>query len=356
MLTKIYISIPFIWGLAYVLRKNAEARGRKYNLFEILLVGMVMVLPVGLNEVLYVGENDRYMYVHYFLNVFPPDITMCRDALIQLFPEMGWGGLNVFIKYFVANDERIFIFLVCVICVLPVVYRFSKDFEKTELSLLLFVFYGSYLQSLNGMRQTCAVAVLICGYHLLVNGSIFQFMMVVLLAGSFHMSAFIFILLLPFRYVRIDGLIMKALIIVSGVGWLLYNPLVRFLCMMFPDSRYVQNYSTWLMGEVGRGANPIRVLWIIIPLGIAFLNREKIEKEEGFRFIFNLSVINVIIMLFASKTWILARFNIYFSMFGIYLIYWELKYLCQRRKYIWGYLGIVLFYGMYMLLNYESMG
>lgn len=346
MLTNKYLMLPVIFVLAYVIRLLSEEKKRKPTIPQILVLSIIMMIPVGFSEII----GDRYMYVHHFLNILPENPSMFLAPLVEYFPESGWEAFNMVIKYFIANDERVFVVWTSMFIILPVVYRFGKDLSLFELAVFLFMTFGTYQQSENGLRQACATAILVLGYHVLSEGNGVYYVLLVLLAASFHTSALIFLVLFPLRYLRVDGRMMKWIGGVSILLFVLYEPLVRVVCWLFAGSRYIDVYTSWLLDESGRGANPLRIVWVVLPLIIAYLNREKLEeKEKGFRFIVNLSLVNLIISLFATKMWIFARFCFYFSTFEIYLICWEIQYLFRGRKRLLAYWVTIGFYFVYML-------
>lgn len=340
--------IPIIFIFAYAIRFIWEEKRIKRKLLAVIVLSVIMVLPVGLSEI----QGDRANYVHHFLDFLPENPALFLEPVIQYFPESGWEAFNMIIKYFVANDGRVFVIVTSLFIILPVVYRFSKDIQLFEVAVFLFMCFGTYLQVENGLRQACATAILVLGYRVLTGKNWVCYFWLVLVAASFHVSALIFLILFPLRYIRVDGLFMKASAALSIVLFVLYNPFMRLVCWVFAGSRYVDIYTSWMLDDTSWGANPLRIIWIGLPLVIAYFNKEQLEKKEkGFRFIVNISVVNLIISLFATKTWIFARFCFYFSTFEIFLICWELQYLFRGRKKILAYWSTIVFYYMYFGLN-----
>ena len=74
----------------------------------------------------------------------------------------------------------------------------------------------------------------------------------------------------------------------------------------------------------------------------------------------NFSVINVIAILLATRYWIYARFNMYFSLYMILLLIWCIKYLFDERneKIIYlmcmGFYALYYYYEMHISLGYGA--
>lgn len=348
MLTNKYLMLPVIFSLAYVIRLFAEEKKRRPTLWQVIVLSIIMMIPVGFSDI----QGDRFNYVHHFLDILPGQVNMFFVPMMEYFPESGWEAWNMFVKCFIANDGRVFVVLTSLVIIFPVMYRFSRELPFLELATFLFMTFGTYKQAENGLRQACATAILVLGYRVLVEGKFLSYFLLVLLATSFHTSALIFLVLFPLRYLRVDGRIMKWLGGTALVLFVLYEPLIKIVCWLFAGSRYIDIYTSWLMDENSWGANPLRIVWIILPLLLAYLNKEILEeKEKGFRFIVNLSLINFVVSLFAIKTWIFARFCFYFSTFEIFLICWEIQYLFQGRKRMLAYWGTVGLYFIYYFFD-----
>ena len=348
MLTNKYIMIPIIFVLAYMIRFIWEEKRISRKFLTVIVLSIIMVLPVGMSEI----QGDRANYVHHFLNFLPESPALFLEPLIQYFPESGWEAFNMIIKYFVANNGRVFVIATSLFIILPVIYRFSKDIQLFEIAVFIFMCFGTYPQAENGLRQACATAILVFGYRILTEKNVLSYLILVLVAATFHVSALIFLILFPLRYIRVDGMFMKVSAILSVLLFVFYHPFMRLVCWAFAGNRYVDIYTSWMLDDTSWGANPLRLIWIAIPLVLAYFNKERLEdKEKGFRFIVNISFVNLIISLFATKTWIFARFCFYFSTFEIFLICWELQYLFHGRKQILAYWCTIVFYYMYFGLN-----
>ena len=62
----------------------------------------------------------------------------------------------------------------------------------------------------------------------------------------------------------------------------------------------------------------LRVLVMSVPVVLSYLGKDYLRgKEKYYNIIVNFSVINLIAILLATKFWIYARFNMYFSVYMI---------------------------------------
>ena len=105
--------------------------------------------------------------------------------------------------------------------------------------------------------------------------------------------------------------------------------------------------------STGAGANMIRVIVMAVPVVLSYLGRDFLNgRERYYNIIVNFSVINLIFILLATKFWIYARFNMYFSLYMIILLTWIVCYMFygRNRKIIY-----LICMGLYLVYYYYEM-
>lgn len=120
------------------------------------------------------------------------------------------------------------------------------------------------------------------------------------------------------------------------------------------------NYKEVLI-SAGAGANMVRVFVMAVPVVLSYLGKDFLRgKEKYYNIMVNFSVINVIAILLATRYWIYARFNMYFSLYMILLLIWCIKYLFDERneKIIYlmcmGFYALYYYYEMHISLGYGA--
>jgi transmembrane protein EpsG len=308
----------------------------KPNKFLMFGAMLSLVLISGLRS----NIGDTYFYKHiYELN----DFTW---SYIKEQKDIGFGVLQKILKMY-SEDPQILIIttaLITNVLIVLVLYSYSK---MIELSLYVYITGGLFLVSMNGIRQVLAAAIIFTATKFLIEGNWKKYILIILLASTFHQSALIFI---PIYFLVRFKAWSKAtflLIFASVIITLLFDQFSALLFSGIKDTQY-GHYENFAEG----GANILRVAVNILPLVIAFLGREKLRKIlPKSDFIVNMSIIGAVFMIISTQNWIFARFSIYFDLYQLILISWLVK-LFRKQDEWFVYYGILIWYGIYFF--YEN--
>lgn len=174
---------------------------------------------VGISDML--GGYDRYIYGELFddlADIRQEGRNVLTAYIFQQYPtELGYAYLNILISYFTAN-RYIFIFVVTLLIYLLYyinIKRYSSDYRIALLLFfgLLFFFTFTYL------RQMIGVGIAGLSFKFIYERKLWKFVIVVLIAASFHNSALI---LLPIYFIPIKkysiGAIMVLMILCLLIG------------------------------------------------------------------------------------------------------------------------------------------
>ena len=83
---------------------------------------------------------------------------------------------------------------------------------------------------------------------------------------------------------------------------------------------------------------------------------EKMLAKPEYNLVVNMSCLNLVFILLATKYWIYARLNMYFSLYSIILLCWCVKYVYRRYSQLL-YAGSIVAYGIYYWYEmYISLG
>lgn len=217
-------------------------------------------------------------------------------------------------------------------------------------SFFLYITMGCYVFNMAAIMQCTATAIILIALDRLIEGKKVRFVLLVLLATTFHTYAFMFILtpLLFFTpwskktYWMLGGFLLVGLMLPQLLG------LVVTLTSAMGEG-YTANSFT------GAGVNIFRFLVVSVPVVLSFQTRKRIEKEANRTdmFILNLSMLNAEIMfvaLFGTANYF-ARLANYFLMFQTITLPWLLKFFPKSTRQILT-VCMVLCYCLYFY--YES--
>ncbi|NMH75289.1 EpsG family protein [Bacillus sp. RO2] len=339
-MTVLYLNLVTVFSLSWIARyfsTPAMATSLnspievKPNRYLTMLAMITLVLVSGLRT----NIGDTFFYRHAF------EVQDFTWEFVLSEKDIGFGLLQMLLKY-LSEDPQILILVTALITNLLIVMVIYKYSRLIELSLFVYITSGLFLVSMNGIRQFLAAAIIFAATKYVMDGSWIKFIVMVLLASTFHQSALI---LIPIYFlVRRKAwtkstftLLVLAMIVVVG-----YNQFSSILFSALENTQY-GHYSEFSEG----GASILRVVVYAAPLFIAYLGREKLRNIfPNSDYIVNLCILNLIFMIIASQNWIFARFTIYFGLYNLILITWIVKLVKERdQKFL--YYGIFIFYLAY---------
>lgn len=311
---------------------------------------IALALFVGCSDML--GGFDRYIYGEMFDEV--ADIRRSGQNPLTAFifeqypTELGYAYLNILLSYITAN-RYIFIFIVTLI--IYVLYyvnirRYSEDYKVALLLFfgLLFFFTFTYL------RQMIGVGIAGLSYKFIYERKLWKFVIVVLIAASFHNSALI---LLPVYFIPIKkysmGAIMVLMILcllvgVSGVSSSLFEAYSSTSGLEERTTQYIEDTSgfrvaylleavffLWLIlgnyGSIGKDKQQIALLNVALTFCATLLLFIRSENGGRLGWFFIMALVATLTTIFSqSYKNILNRTLVFFVVFFLYI----------RIVFIWG--------------------
>jgi|CeladaMinimDraft_18_1061708.scaffolds.fasta_scaffold01159_3 transmembrane protein EpsG len=310
---------------------DGAAQALRPNKLLVAAAAASFVLVSGLRS--NIGDTPFYMYNYYLLN---PTFEGFRFE-----GDFGFSILSILLKK-LTPDPQALIFVTALVTNVLIVWGLYRYSRLIEVSLFLYITTGMFTVSMNGIRQFLAAAILFAGTHWLIKGDWRRYFPLVLLAATFHNTA---IIMLIFYFLVRKRAWTRATVLLSAFALLVavgYDQFFGILLQLIEGSKYT------VYGEFDEGgANVIRVAIAGIPLLIAFLGRHKLRRiwPESDVFV-NMTLLGFLFMVVSLNNWIFARFNIYFSLYGMALWSWLFPLFAERyRKLV--YFGTLVFYLMY---------
>lgn len=103
------------------------------------------------------------------------------------------------------------------------------------------------------------------------------------------------------------------------------------------------------------GVNIFRVLVTFIPVCIAFLFRKKLCDKDENKILINIATLNFLFLALATRSTIIARFNMYFEPYILLLYPKFLKLFKKEQRYLFVAILLICFFTyMYLLLPVDS--
>ena len=155
------------------------------------------------------------------------------------------------------------------------IYRYSPMYL---LSMLLYLFLGQWQGSFNGIRQYLAAAILFAGHRLILEKKLWQYLLVVLAASLFHVSAVVMIV--PcFLFNRKADIPQLALLALGAVVIRFSYSTVFSLIGSLRDKAVSVNSA-----YASTGINVFRILTAFIPVAIFLVlcRKNDLSREQNF--------------------------------------------------------------------------
>lgn len=296
--------------------------GRKNKYIEwtfIILTILIFIIVAGARE----NIGDTLVYVQQYI-----DLSNFRGVI-----EGKDKGFTVFtlILYQISTDPQFMIFITALVTQLGNLIGMSKYRSYFELQTYMYITSGYFLVTMNGIRQSIVGAILFLCTNFIVNGKFIYYLIIVLIMSTIHSSALIMI---PVYFiVRQKAWSKNTLVIIglSAIFFLFFYELIPTVLDLVGNSTYKQ-YEEELL-STGGGANFMRVLVNSVPVFISYVYRSKIKKMWSESNIFiNMSLLNLIVTIFALYNWIFARFSIYFQLYNFVLLPFLIKNCFNNKK------------------------
>ena len=290
------------------------------------------------------GIGDTYFYKHAY------NVTDFEWEYVKSMNEIGFGILQMILKMY-TEDPQVLIFLVALVTnvlIVAVFYNYSKLFE---LSTYVYITGGTFLVSMNGLRQMLAAAICFIAIKYLLDQKFFKYTLIILLATTFHQSAFIMI---PVYFLVRFKAWSKATILILSFSVLVVIGYDIFASLFFTALEHTKygNYATFDEG----GANMLRVAVNAAPLVIAYLGRDKLrEVFPKSDYIVNMSIIGLLFMIISTQSWIFARVSLYFTLYQLILVSWIIEVFSKRDQKLVYYSILFLYFLYYYYENVISL-
>ena len=188
-------------AMIYRTRGVISARGYNYivhkrNRMTIRLFFWGLFILLALRDIT-VGKD---------LSVYEVIYRRCHVTSFENLPNMQWEfGYTVYNKIvsIVVNDFRWFLIITAAITLIPIYKLYSKENKYSFLLIVLFINMPCFLMIFSGLRQAIAISIGIIVYMSLENKKYILSVLLIALAISFHVSAFVLILLYPMFFFEI---------------------------------------------------------------------------------------------------------------------------------------------------------
>ena len=265
--------------------------------------------------------NDTYEYLQMYnkfgqaLNIFEIDTDI----------EMGFVIINKIL--YSINPSSIFLLIVTSALILSVMLIFIyKNSNMVWLSVFLFINFRIYYFTLSGIRQSIALAIVLVSYKFLTEKKAIPFVITVLLASTFHMSAILFLIVYPISNIKYTKRVLAQYMVIGIFLLSLFNVFITLVFRFFPKYRV---YLTSSYFESIKIASIVEflIIFIVLIFGlvVSYKNNNLLNLGSRLEFLksnimFHIITLAVVINLVSINAGVIQRAALYFFIFVIIFV------------------------------------
>ena len=282
------------------------------------------------------GQRFVYGDTYAYMESFSKSTVTVSEVLsnFKLGEEQLFLLIKAFIKQYISTEPRVFIEIVSFITIVPILYFYFNYSGDLKFAFLLFVLSGCWEHSLNGLRQYLACAIMLMALSLLYKRKWYLYIPIVILAAQIHTSAYIFIVVYFIANKPAWGKFTKIMLVIGLFLLVTYPVTGSFINNLFVENTdYGEKYNT---SDFTNNVNMFRLAVMSVPVVVSFINRKNmICKYKYYDIVFNMSLLCAMCTLIGLFSAVYARLNLYFEVFNVMLLVWNINDMVKRERYKW---------------------
>lgn len=290
--------------------------------------------------------NDTPMYVSYFSRL---DGLGSLSVSENRF-EFAFRLYNCLIAQFFSDPHILLI--ISSLVYFGLLYKVFRKISVTPVySVLMYVGLTMYYSSLTMLRQCIAIGLCAIAYLYLMEKKRVRFVLLVVLAGMFHTTAYLVLVMLLFSLIPYKKNTRFLYFAIGLICAAFFNVLVQVVVILVPKyAGYLSGENYYIAGKLGSviKAGIYGSLYLIYN----YLYRRYGEDTEKNKILYFTSLMGALVTLASVQGAILSRIASYFNIMFCVAIPNALSWLPDRKKkYIWGsmILGVLFLYNMIIL-------
>lgn len=265
----LYVVSPLLVYFLFRLFNGRTNKTQTINITAYLWIcGLIMVLMIGLRHPLN-GSGDTYRYCENWIQMRNVDYTNLAATMDKMSFEKGYL-ITVWLLTRVFYHPQWLLVLSGIFFSITICYFVKHSCNGSPLALMAFNVLGSFAFMVQGLRQSIAMCICLWALECLKRKKWGKFIILVLLASTFHASAFVFLITLPLIKLKINFKSL-AFVLVAAIIVVLLLPNLFELVNLWIDDDYSIN-----QGAESGGVVAIFIYATIVIFGLLF--GDKTEK------------------------------------------------------------------------------
>ena len=285
------------------LEYNYQSIVRKRNKMMIFLFFFLLFILMVLRDVT-VGKD---------LLTYKTIFEICKNTSFDNLHKINWEyGYLLYNKIIaiILDNYQFFLMVSAAIILWPIYKLYSQEKKYGFLLIVLFVNMPCFLMMFSGLRQAIAVSLGVFVYMAIEKRKIVHAVLILLLAISFHSSAFVLILLFPANMFTVKVKHLWLIVPMMLIVFVFRVPLFTFVLRYLP-TKYIDFY-----GELQQtGAIGMLLLFLIFSI-FSFVVLDETRMTEKDHFMRNMLLLSTVFQFFVPvHSWV-QRASYYFLIFA----------------------------------------
>ncbi len=312
------LSCCLLFGLPNML----HATNREYNKFYMFLIFSFLFVVLAFKSPFITVDSMNYY------NAFHSIVAGAGSYM-----EFGYLWFNKFLGLFSDNPQIVFVASSFIIS-FAVVHLIYNHLDKYMwLAIFLYLTIGLFSYSFNMMRQILAVSFCMLSYNFILKRNFWPFILLVLLATSFHSSAICFVIAYWFPKIKIKMKTLVVFLLILAIILLFFHQVSDLIFKIFPQYALYTEREIAGRLQFGGEARPAAIARFLMNVTILVfslvvwekdisIKKNSLEPSEiiELRTLIMFAFCSTLIMSYALRAIVIERVMYYFWAFNIILL------------------------------------
>lgn len=247
--------------------------------------------------------NDTRNYIHFFGQYS----KLSWQQLWAKSAEVGFAYYNRIISFF-TKEPQVFLAITAAAIVAMMYPTYKRLCVDASLTIVLFCIMSTFVMMFSGLRQMLAVGMGFIAYEYTRQKKLLPFVLIVLLAITFHTSAFMLAFMYPLYHAKITKkwllIVVPAIVLVFVLNRQIFSIL----------SLFIERYTRYEGSITQTGAYAMIALFAIFAV-IAFLVPDETKLDAEIIGLRNFLLLALVLQMFAPLHSLAMRMNYYYIVF-----------------------------------------
>lgn len=281
---------------------------------------VIYILLLGLRNI-NVGIDTRSYINSYFYKLMGVDWGYLFEYTAD---EIGFSVLTKIISM-ISGSTQFYLFVLAVVSVMPIAYLYRKEAKDALLCCSFFLISLLFEAFFSALREGVAIGLVAPAYYFTKRKQLIPFILTVVFASIFHLSALIVLLLYPVYHTKLR---FRRLWIIAPLMFIVYryNDIIFDTLLVNMGGKYASKYLTYGYNETGQFG--LLFLFILI-FAYCFIMMDESKADDDDLGLRSVLVLATMLQFFAPLHVMASRMNYYFIVF-IPLALTRTNYRCRR--------------------------